>query len=423
MHTLMGRVVGLLVVLAGASLVRAETTRAPARVNDAACSVVAPDWDKAFTQKTGWTGADAVYSVDLGERRTLWLFGDTWIGSVAKGKHVPGSRLVNNSIAVHFAAPGGVGRAPSPRDVRFYWGPKDNRGQPTAWLVPDPNRIGLQSGQRDDRRTLGWYWLLDGVVLPAGSDDRVRLVLFLARIGRRPGDHGVWGFKGLGGAVAVVDNVHDPVEKWRVEQHENPHAIGADAAAANPNVRQISWGAAVFYDQADPPYLYVYGVKETAPLNKQLLLARVGPASVCRFEAWRFRTADGGWSPDLTRAAPVTEHIVNELSVDRVDVAGRPSLVMVHSEPVFGTRIMLRTARQPWGPWSKPVPVYDVPGVKRNKHYFTYAAKGHAHLSKPGTLLVSYVINSHDFGAMVNDAAIYRPRFIRVRLGKWLFSE
>jgi len=50
--------------------------------------------------------------------------------------------------------------------------------------------------------------------------------------------------------------------------------------------------------------------------------------------------------------------------------------------------------------------------------YFTYAAKGHAPLSRRGELLISYVVNAHDFGAMFRDATIYRPRFLRIPLPK-----
>ena len=58
------------------------------------------------------------------------------------------------------------------------------------------------------------------------------------------------------------------------------------------------------------------------------------------------------------------------------------------------------------------MPVYHIPELDRNRSYFTYAAEGHLQLSRPGELLISYVVNSHDFRAMFQDATIYRPRFI-----------
>ncbi|MBN1344361.1 MAG: DUF4185 domain-containing protein, partial [Phycisphaerae bacterium] len=265
-----------------------------------------------------------------------------------------------------------------------------------------------------------WYWPGDGVVVPGTGDGSVRLVLFLHQMGSTPSQQGVWSFKAIGGAVAVVDNYRDDPDRWRVVQFRNPHAVGKDAAEKAPGRFEVSWGVAVYldpdYGSASDRFLYIYGVQETSKWNKQLMLARVAPRAVCRFDTWRFYAGSGQWVTDPSKTVPVAEHVVNELSVERIVVGGKPRLVMVHSEPVFGTRIMIRLANRPEGPWSKPQYVYDVPGVKKNKAYFTYAAKGHAHLSRSGELLVSYVINSNDFRAMVSDADIYRPRFIRAGL-------
>jgi hypothetical protein len=46
----------------------------------------------------------------------------------------------------------------------------------------------------------------------------------------------------------------------------------------------------------------------------------------------------------------------------------------------------------------------------------TYAAKAHTHLSRPGELLVSYIVSSQDFEQIIGDASLYRPRFVRVPL-------
>jgi hypothetical protein len=55
-----------------------------------------------------------------------------------------------------------------------------------------------------------------------------------------------------------------------------------------------------------------------------------------------------------------------------------------------------------------------VPEVATNRAYFTYAAKGHARLSRPGELLVTYLVNSQNFGDLIGDTTIYRPMFLRV---------
>lgn len=168
-----------------------------------------------------------------------------------------------------------------------------------------------------------------------------------------------------------------------------------------------------------PGVLYVYGIRNQSPLERRLLLARVPADAVPEPGKWRFYAGDGKWSSRLQDAAPIAEDLVNELSVEEYAAGGRPLLVMVHSEPVFGRHIFVRTASRPEGPWTRPTPVYSVPELDRNRTYFTYAAKGHLPLSRQGELLISYVVNSHDFGAMFKDATIYRPRFISIPRGPY----
>ena len=85
-------------------------------------------WDAVFDRTSGWTGADVVGTVDLGQGRVLWLFGDTWIGEVAEGAHVPGSRMVNNSVGLHGGDLPQDGRSASAVRDAIPLGPKRRRG-------------------------------------------------------------------------------------------------------------------------------------------------------------------------------------------------------------------------------------------------------------------------------------------------------
>ncbi len=96
--------VRLSALLALLALAFASRDRARCSAEDARpITQVTPDseWNAVFDRADGWTGADAAGSVDLGDGRTVWLFGDTWIGKIRDGKRLPGARMVNNSIAVH----------------------------------------------------------------------------------------------------------------------------------------------------------------------------------------------------------------------------------------------------------------------------------------------------------------------------------
>ena len=40
-----------------------------------------PAADSLFLHDNYWIGGDGAYSIDLGDERVLWLFGDSWIDS------------------------------------------------------------------------------------------------------------------------------------------------------------------------------------------------------------------------------------------------------------------------------------------------------------------------------------------------------
>ena len=121
-------------------------------------------------------------------------------------------------------------------------------------------------------------------------------------------------------------------------------------------------------------------------------------------------------------AAVICRDVVSEFTIEPMKVPDpqtgekRDLLVLVQSEPMLGHHILIRTARSPEGPWSDPVRVFKVPEPGEDDKLITYAAKGHAHLSRDGELLISYCVNSTDFGQIFRDASLYRPRFIRVPL-------
>ena len=388
-------------------------------VESISATVVDDDWNRVFTRQSGWTGADVAGSAEIGNGRVLWMFGDTWIGRVVDGRHAAGSHLVNNSIAVHHHVDGRSFVPPAPDAVQFYWGEPDKKRRPTAWVKPSPLSKS-NDGQDDNSRSFdGWYWTTGSAVVintPRGQ----RLCVFLFDVGKRDSSNSVWNFVGRGSSIAVIDNHRDHPSQWKVHIQPIPYAPSTDTAESGAARSKLNWGIAALSLPAHHAHqdqvVYIFGIDESQPLNKRLLVARVAESKLLNFSSWRFFARDQEWSLDRDQAVAIAEGATSELSVERVTVAGRTRYVMVHSEPLFGKRILVRTADKPAGPWSQAKPVYVVSDVTRHKSFFTYAAKGHAHLSRPGELLVSYLVNSHEFAQMVNDATIYRPRFIRVPL-------
>lgn len=367
-------------------------------------SAAFPDesWDRVFHRTDGWTGADAMYSVDLQNGKVLWLFADTWIGPIKDGRHAEGSRLVNNTAALHAVLPDG--EPPAPDAVQFRWGLPDLEGHPTAWLQPA------------DKET--WYWVADGIVTK-NEGGKPELLIFLWKMRRAKGD-GVFAFALAGGTVAVVSNPDDEWSNWDIKQHDLPHMIpdlpdGEKPAAGSPPHQTINWGSDLLsVSEEGKNWIYIYGYRAGKSGN-ELLIARAPVDRLIDFNEWQFRSKEK-WSKSVRDSSEQASLVPTEFSITPVEIRGKKNWLMVQSETMLGPHVMIRTSSSPLGPWSKPIAIYEVPDLKRNKKYFSYAAKGHPELSKGGELLITYVVNSFDFGAMIHDPEIYRPRFIRLPL-------
>jgi hypothetical protein len=239
----------------------------------------APGWDARFAGKEGWMGGDGVYSVVLGPKRVLWLFGDSLLGSVKDGQR-RGAAMVNNTIGVQT----GTGKETS---IKFLAG-KGTDGKSAAFFTPTDGK--------------GWFW--PQAAVRVGD----RLFVFLAQVDKTR-DRSVLGFKHIGQWLAVVENPGDEPEKWRAKQHQLTFAeFGPD--------RERSWGSAVMTVGED---LYVYGYDQERGKGigtRQLIVARVPAKKLEDWAAWRFRTAKGwgekprmrsqwlvGWRPSSRSAA------------------------------------------------------------------------------------------------------------------------
>ncbi len=66
-------------------------------------------------------------------------------------------------------------------------------------------------------------------------------------------------------------------------------------------------------------------------------------------------------------------------------------------------------------PWTPPATVFRAPVAGQS--LFAYAAKGHARLSHPGRLMISYVVNSTDLKELISNAGIYQPEFADISVG------
>jgi hypothetical protein len=361
MHTIS---LGILVLLTGFQTARTSEAKP------------APNWDAKFQQTDGWIGGDGAYSVAITPERTVWLFSDSFVGKVREGKRTEAT-MVNNAVGVQ------EGHGESSR-FRFVVG-KNKEGNPAAIVVPPDGR--------------GWFWIADGVCIEG------KLYLFLPQIEKKAGDEGAFGFQQVAQWLATVANPLDDPTEWRVEYQKLPFSEFSEK-------RSILFGCAVLRVDQN---VYIYGIDELSvkPFpNKRMVLARVKAESLADPSSWRF-FHDGQWISDFQNATPLASGMANEASVSYQSEAKR--YLAVYTELGLSDRIVARTAKEPWGPWSEPVLLFTCPEMKKDKNLFCYAAKAHATEPSGGDLLVSYIVNSFDFWQVARDASLYWPRCVRVK--------
>lgn len=334
-----------------------------------------PAWEEAFQKADPrWKGGDGASSVPLGDSRTLWLFGDTWITKPeAEGR--TGAVLVRNSLALQRIEDGKPGR------IDFFW-----------------NEDGGKSGDAfPPGGDAGWLWPLSGVRI--GSS----LILFFVRCMESGSP---LGFDLVGSLLVTANNPDEPPSQWHGERRSLPFFQHGTQGDSFFGICCLLAGGS----------LYVYGVREDwsrGPEGRSVLVARAPPdaGAVTDFEAWRF--FDGGqWVADWSRAAPLFDGAATEMSVSWLPGLGR--YIAVYTRWGLSDLILARTSPAPEGPWSEPSVLYRCPDVAWNSRYFTYAGKAHPELASSGReLVVTYATNSTEEEDHLGDLRIYWPRFVR----------
>lgn len=362
---------------------------------DTVAVATAPAWQEMLWRDSGWLGADGIYTVALdGVERpgsadsattTLFWFSDTIIGDIVNDSLQDGWTMLHNSVGYL------QGARPDASRIHFYW-QQDGDGNAISMFRP-----ATPAAADSD-----YYWLGDGFVDHARDST---LYIFAYRIRPLPG--GIYPFDDVGvSLIAIPKHSRPPYEDQR--QLDTPLFLkGAPGG-------KISFGVAVLPNtegaQAPAPdgYVYVYGVRGPA---KELIVGRVKDTDFENFSAWRFW--DGmSWNTDMKRAQALTSRVSNEMSVSFM-ADGR--VMAVFELDTNSPYVAIQVGNTPWGPFHPYKTVYKTPEIFSDVDFYTYNAKAHPHLSKPGTLLISYNVNSFDFLHDIHAHPHHlRPRFISV---------
>jgi type IX secretion system substrate protein len=319
--------------------------------------------DSAFnslfrTDNGGWVAGDATYSIDLPDGRTLWLFGDSFIGTVNEDSSLaPGAKMIRNCAVVQ------EGSSLS----ALYKGTFDNPDDFVITTNPDST----------------WYWPEHGIV----ENDTLKIIF--SEFGTTTGAPG-WNFE-YRDAWVLLFTFPDIgfIDQMKLPYYEQNGVMYGDRV------------------MPDGGYTYVYGRKEEDPEY------HIPDAHIARYSDdiqsgnWEFYDGNN-WLPDPQSSSKIMDHPVSQ----QFGVFAHLDMyVLITQEIWFGKKIYSLVANNPEGPWSNLKTLYETPHPFPDM--FTYNAYPHPQFNENNELLISYNSNG-DFWTIFDNIELYRPKFIRV---------
>lgn len=330
--------------------------------------------DKKFTglfarDCCGVTGADGIYSVLLPDGRTVWIFGDSFLGTVnpdrSRGKRTPW--FIRNSMAVQEGD-----------SLRSLYNVMD--GWESSLVIPP----GAPKGKQFSEDTL-WYWPGDGFI------ENGKLKVFMSLFNQA--EKGDWGFRWQGANIATFSLPGIKLEKIDHFSY--------------PGTNEIHWGHAIC--DGDKKFTYIYGAEDK---TKNVYVARAPKGNI--MAPWEFFTGKE-WVKDSKSSKAMLEIQGSEqFSVFKI----KNKYVLVVQEGGFMSgEICSYYSKSPYKGWKNRKVLCKVKlpdDVITTKNLFAYNALAHPQFIENGELLISNCVNSFVVEDVFQDASKYRPVFQRV---------
>ena len=332
-------------------------------------------FDTFFTQNgPGWTGADGTYSLVLPNGQNLWIWSDSYIGTVNPQTRLRSNALfqAHNSLTIQDQTTNTLTTVGYPPKTSSYFAPTN---------------------------TADWFWPGDGIVIQTSPGAYVIKVLLLEWTGV---------FQFVGNSVATIAYPSMKLESIQ------PIAL--------PDLT-IEWGTRIFKEGA---FFYLYGIMDPGTANKLPYVARFSTLSaLTNSSEWQYWNATSKtWVSGQSNATPMkgVPAITNEYGVNRLTASTGPFYLMsgmdTQDPPYPGWKyVTTYYSCTPQGPWTTRTVVYTTPetgapGCSVGTLY-TYNPKAHPEFPSSAGILVSYNVNANDSADLIcsND---YKPSFIRV---------
>jgi hypothetical protein len=324
-----------------------------------------PEADALFRTNPRWLGSDDAYSVDLGDGRVLWLFGDTFI-STSKKNVRRRSAMIRNSVGIQ------SGYDPSTASMQFYW--RTREGKPRSFFPEEAET---------------WFWPGHGIVV------KDRLFIFVMAI--RSSSEGL-GFETFGWrAISVSDFDQAPSEwdlRW-LETPENPYGLVVSGSV----IRMGEFICAFCVQEPDHTIHLV-----------RWPVAQVMDEDLSQPQWWTGE--EKGWVHErdlLQKPQPLFSEGQNEFTVHYEPLLDR--FLEIQTVGFGQADLGFRLADAPTGPWT-PIERFYRPEEHQIPKILIYAAKAHPHLTG-ADLVLTYATNTFPFARLVRRDDLYYPRFLR----------
>ncbi len=337
----------------------------------------------AFPYSNGWLGADDAYSVPLTSTKSLWLFGDTFVGDPDTTLRNKSKTMARNSIGISTCEPD------KPCTMQYFW------RHPQS---PQPRSF-FDTGTDDV-----WYWPMDAY----RDGDTVYMSAMIVRNKKGMGPNDPFGFEIVGTRWIVIHNVLADPSQWKFDAKKLTDGDLWVGTSTFPDGAYV-----LFYTQVSEGEGKGYMTVLRAPRDKL-----ADPSKV-----WEYLGRDNKWHSGTPHgnAKSVIDQPISEMSVRY-----HPSVkkwVAISGGPEFpSNRIVVRTSDSPIGPWSSPRTVFEFPEMKHknpiyDKDTFCYATKEHTEFGDT-KLVVTYACNSFSVAKVKEKMELYRPQVVVLDIPK-----
>lgn len=342
-----------------------------------------------FPYQDGWYGADGAYSIALDERRTLWLFGDTFVSEDKDRKDRIGMEvLLGTTLAVSTCS--------------------ENAAFKIQYHLKKINGKFFSSFGENE-----WLWPQD----PFIANGVLYIPLLVIQV--LPDAQPPFNFKVAGHKIArIKDFQADNPHLWPVDYLDWTHAIA-------PGIEALAT-TSVLHEN----YIYFYPLyrqtKDSINISGNIL-ARIATDYLDKpadgLEYW----TDHGWQKEVKpgEAKIIFPVGISEMSI-RYHASDEQWLAVYLSPENRGRQLLYQTAPSPEGPWSSPAALIEAIAEVNpasplyHPQSFCYAGKEHRQFTNSRNLVVTYVCNSSEDIAsqesfLRKNLFLYRPQVLNIR--------